>query len=110
MDPCALQLSPAYYTTSHSLQPHSTETMESKMWSLPLGALKIVGLHPTDNSRIAQIISAIAIIANVAVFVASIAEICVVEWNIVSVAPGVETLMASTQVSITIFVLNIEKY
>lgn len=76
------------------------------MLNLPLRALKIIGLHPTDNSWIAQIKAAIAIIASVTVFITSIMEICVVEWDIVSVAPEVEALMASGQVTHYLFLVN----
>lgn len=69
------------------------------MLDLPLTVLRILGLHPTDSSSLfAQIEAVIAIIASVVVAVTSLKEMCVVEWDIASVAPEVETLMASCQV------------
>lgn len=68
------------------------------MLELPLKVLKITGLHPTDNSWFAHMKAAIAVTAGVAVFVTSIMEMCMVEWNIVSVVPEVEALTATLQV------------
>lgn len=68
------------------------------MLELPLKVLKIIGLHPTDNSWFAHTKAASIVISGVTVLVACIMEICMVEWNIISVVPEVEALSATLQV------------
>lgn len=55
----------------YSLALHSIKIIETNMLNLPLSALKVIGLHATDNSWIAQIK---AVIASITVFITSVME------------------------------------
>lgn len=78
------------------------------MLDLPLRTLKIIGLHPANSSWIAQIKAAISIVVIVTVVITSIMEMCDVKWDIVSVTPEVEALMAALQVLLHLFFYNFQ--
>lgn len=73
--------------------------MYLKVLELPLNVMKLSGVNPSQNTWIAKILSALALISGATTFVTAIIEMCYVERTIVTFAPAAETFFASLEVN-----------
>lgn len=81
--------------------------MDHKVLNLPLKALQLIGLHPdiTRNSWMTYIKLAMGLAAPATLIIGALIQIYYAEWTIVSIAPLVETLIASAEVIQIIIVM-----